>query len=61
MYPMHSEDKQIKISEFGAEKIILQGPCKEKEVAHAQKTPILRCVLRRDFLKQGEGEESQCV
>ena len=33
---MQSEAKQDEMSEFGAEKGLLQGPCKENSVAHAQ-------------------------
>lgn len=35
---MHSEAKQTKVLEFGAEKVLLQGPCMENAETHAQKT-----------------------
>lgn len=33
----HSKTKQTEMSDFGAEKDVLQGPCKENREAHAQK------------------------
>lgn len=38
MCATHSEAKQTKISEFGAEEDLLQGQARE-QVTHAQKTP----------------------
>ena len=36
-YPK-TQTKQTEMSEFRAEKDVLQGPCKENREAHAQKT-----------------------
>ena len=39
--PMHSEAKQTEMSEFGAEKGLLQGPSKEHEQLMLKKKPKL--------------------